>query len=319
MSRVRPGDSKLAAFTGMVRLIDDTASLPASVEFVDGCLAVATGGTELGRWSFSELSVEERPGGFLVTVEGEQLLVSPLDRRGFSAALDAALSRHAAAAERERRRRSRLRRRRRAETAEGAPAEPPALEHLPEPDEQREPEESAVGTRVGRWWRRRDLPPVPGDAENGVPTAQPPVSVERPPAVRVEAAPTETQGGRDRRRWMRVKGRGREGTAGRPESEPAPARGSAGGRLAGLLDRVSLRQRLAIGAAVAVVLLAIFVPNVLALALLAIGGAGLLVGTLAFLDPYTAVRIPAPWTAQRLMALGGAIVVVGIVVPLIPI
>jgi hypothetical protein len=89
--------------------------------------------------------------------------------------------------------------------------------------------------------------------------------------------------------------------------------------VAGILDRLSLRQRVAIGGAVAIVLLAIFVPIVLAFALLAVGGGALLLGTLAYLDPYTAVRIPAPWTAQRVMALGGVLVVAGIGVPLLPI
>lgn len=277
----------MAEFKGMLRLVGDQTTLPAAVEVSTGEIHIRSSDTALGTWLLSDVGVEEREDGFLLTVEDGQLLLTPFDRSGFA---DTMTVEKKAADKAARKRRRRWGSRRKRATTPEPTNEDTASEAPPTPTEPlTEPADKA---RPGRRWRRKggrrrnDTAPT----VEANPSPSPDEEVLAPPDPPTEAGEVE-----------------------------APASGAArlAARVANRIAVSTRRERIVGIAVLAVLLLAVFAARVLTILVLVGGGLVVLLGILAYVDDYVAVKIPSPWTPLRVIGLGLGVLAVGGVIPLV--
>ncbi|MDJ0923241.1 MAG: hypothetical protein QNJ77_01660 [Acidimicrobiia bacterium] len=77
----------MSMFKGSLRIPNTTDTIDAVFEVGAESLRVTTGDEVLGDWSLTEVAVEDRGDGLLVTLDGESVIVDVPDRNGFAAAL----------------------------------------------------------------------------------------------------------------------------------------------------------------------------------------------------------------------------------------
>jgi len=80
----------MGTFSASLRATGDIRSLAATIELSDGHLSIVAGSTEIGRWSLSEIRLEEIPTGYRMAAEGEQILLEIKDLASFNAELEKA-------------------------------------------------------------------------------------------------------------------------------------------------------------------------------------------------------------------------------------
>ncbi len=113
-------------FPGKIRFPEaDTDDVAAVLTVHEQSLEIVTGETSIGSWPVAEIELELGASGYHVTLDGENLVLSPHDRFGFSHAVEDA--RQAATVRRSRRGRRKAAKRAKAAT-QAAAAPPPAAE-----------------------------------------------------------------------------------------------------------------------------------------------------------------------------------------------
>jgi hypothetical protein len=76
-------------FDGTIHLADDPTRIPATMRVSDGRIVIECEGEAIGDWLASDVTLDHRPEGIVLHVEGETLVVNPHDRYGFSDAVEA--------------------------------------------------------------------------------------------------------------------------------------------------------------------------------------------------------------------------------------
>jgi hypothetical protein len=74
------------------------------------------------------------------------------------------------------------------------------------------------------------------------------------------------------------------------------------------------RQQIAVGAGVLLVALAVFLPTVVAIALVVVGGVGILAAVAGMVEPLIAAKLPSRWQPTRLLVVSTLVLMGGVLV-----
>lgn len=81
----------MQTFPGKIGFPDNpSGDVAAVITVADGRLEIHTGDTSIGRWPVTELQLELGVRGYLVSLDGEDLVLAPHDRYGFNEAIETA-------------------------------------------------------------------------------------------------------------------------------------------------------------------------------------------------------------------------------------
>lgn len=296
-------------FQGTFHLLDDTNELEATFEVAAGRVTISSAGQEIGRWPAKKIDLMHRRDGILLTVDGESLVVRPIDRYGFSDAVEAEVD--------EAPKRRFLRRRQK--TARKPPVTVP-VEAPATPD--RVPAQPAAKSR-----RNAPLPPV----EPPQPSAWPfdgredrssdglgPAAASEtiPLADAIESAKANPLPGRFVEASTPVPIDLTKEIFGEPTAEPSPKGPGLASRLAEQWWSVPAGARragvvLAVGA-----VLTLLIPEVVATVLVLTGLAACLAGGAGMADPSYTRKLPPALSDSRLLIGGGVMLVVGFLIGL---
>lgn len=76
----------MGKFKAMLRLPGDSQALPATVQFLEGRMQVASGEHVIGDWDIQNIEISRIAEGFRIAAEGEELLLDIEDRASFEEA-----------------------------------------------------------------------------------------------------------------------------------------------------------------------------------------------------------------------------------------
>ncbi len=296
-------------FQGTFHLLDDTSELEATFEVAAGRVTISSGGQEIGRWPAKKIDLTHRRDGILLTVDGESLVVRPIDRYGFSDAVEAATD------EAPKRRFLRRRQKPVKKPTVNATVAPPAY-----PD--RVPAQPAAKSR-----RSAPLPPVEPPQPSAWPFdghenrtsdgTRPAVGPETSPlADAIESAKANPLPGRFVEASTPVPIDLTKEIFGEAFTEPSARGPGVASRLAERWRSIPAGARRA-GVAVAVgALLTLLIPEVVATVLVLTGLAACLAGGAGMADPSYTRKLPAALSDSRLLIGGGVMLVVGFLIGL---
>ncbi len=321
-------------FRGTIHLPDDAEHLDATIVVEAGRVIVEVEGQAICDWEADAVTLEHRPDGILLSLSGESLIISPVDRYGFSDAVEAAredvpkkrrtfrrtrlhnphpatgdhpTTAVPAATTQAKPRRNRGWRKRKDPGTDAVPGQPGAL-----------PSEPAAPVASGPhdpWIVTDPVPPAPQRA----PLADEPQAPEREPSVRsltdaIRSA-TASLPGRTQPEQAKPVDINQE-IFGEDYDRPDPVPPSAFARLRRWWAGLAPRWRVSIVAAVILVPAAVFASELVA-TVLVLGGLGAcLLGGAGMADPHYTRKLPAQLSEIRLLIAGAAMIVVGFLIGL---
>ena len=264
----------MRSFPGKIGFPGETSSdVRAVITLADSRLEITTGETSIGHWPIADITLELGARGYVVILDGEELILAPDDRFGFRHAVEE--TQDAAPSSKRSRRRARKAAGKSTKPAK-ATMEKPSTEGVPVEAEPTPPDPPAPSAEV--------KPAKPAKAKKRIkrkPTKAPP-PVDVPKEVPFVPGIDDL----DDKAWW----------ATRSEQGPTSFRGR-------LNTRAGIRQ-LAVGGAVIFLVLAYFAPAVVSLMLVIPGVAAVVAAALSLLDPSFTRRLPASLNEIRLMMIG---------------
>lgn len=324
-------------FRGTIHLPDDAEHLNATMVVDSGRVIIQVEGQPICDWEADEITLEHRPDGILLSLHGESLVVSPVDRYGFSDAVEAARD-HVPKKRRRRRRgrktagpdnasgavhedgpgapsragKKRRRRRLSATTAEPAAVQPAPVsaQEVITPGAKAAPKDPWIAAEPSTRPRSHEAPMPPEPEPPAVPADDP---LPRPLS---DAAPATTDDlpGRQAKQEQPVD-INRE-IFGEDYDRPEPKRPGPLTRLrAGWAD-LAPRWRAVIGIATVGIPATIFASETVA-TVLVLGGLGAcLLGGAGMADPHYTRKLPPQVTEIRLLIAGMIMIIAGFLVGL---
>ncbi len=296
----------MPTFDGSLQIAGDASTkMPAGIRVDGGRLIVLAGPSdEIGNWSLRGLDIRRRSGAFLLTVEGEQLLISVDNPEAFTRLIDLVDDAPKASAERRGTKQKKERRpkkersatkekrpRKERSTAKDRPSRKerrgstPAPEATPEPDPVATPEpESRPETRAepsSILDRVVEAQPSP-TFEAHIATFEPDTPPSKPETV---AEPAKTKPPKKQK-------------AARPSRRAKPEGGVS------LLAALPLSWKVGAAVVVGAVVLGIFAPGVLTAILMLAGMVALLLAVVVDTDSIAAARLPAAMTSTNTLVVG---------------
>lgn len=290
----------MPTFDGSLQIAGDASTkMPAGIRVDGGRLIVLAGPSdEIGNWSLRGLDIRRRSGAFLLTVEGEQLLISVDNPEAFTRLIDLvddvpkpSAERRGTKQKKERRPKKEKRPRKERSTAKDRPsrkerrASVPAPEATPEPDPVPAPEpESRPETRA-----------EPSSILDRVVEAQPSPTFEAHIATfEPDAPPSKPETGKEPAKAKSP----RKQRAARPSRRAKPEGGVS------LLAALPLSWKVGAAVVVGAVALGIFAPGILTAILMLAGMVALLLAVVVDTDSIAAARLPAAMTSTNTLVAG---------------
>lgn len=268
----------MPSFAGKIGFPDDDMSDVAAVMTVDdGFLEIHTGDTSIGRWPVTEFEIEFGMRGYFVRLDGEELVLAPNDRYGFSDAVETA-QKAASAKKTSRRIRKQARRARKSQSPAGLSEPTPE----PKPDPTPAPKRTDP-KRTDRSEEDQEKSPRPrtlfAAAWAGAKKRKPDEPTTKPvPHIPGLDEPDNVGSWRHR------------------TEEPATLRER--------IRSANSARKLGLVALVALIGLTILSPEIASLLLLVPAVAAVILAALGILDPSFARFRPASMTDTRLMMIG---------------
>lgn len=273
------------------------ADIDATLTVGEGRLVITAADQQIGAWPVSSIELDLTNRGYRMNVDGEHLLVSPVDRFTFRDAVEAE---RAAAHSTPRRRWG----------GKAKAKKPVAAAPTPAP----------VEARPGP--SKRDIKRAVQEEKRRQAAAAHQVETPEPPAPTAPAEPTAPK------RKLRI-GRKPEPspvtavlepeTIPEPDAPweipvtPEPAERQKTG-LAGRIEELPTTWKLGAGAAIAALVIAVFFPRIIATLMLIPGLVAVMVAGLGLVDPAYTRKLPSNLDEQRLLTGGGVLLAIGLII-----